>query len=113
MRESINRSRLHKWEAMCGVGCFIAGILAPLLGMFLLAIEWLVGVVVHPSIHVAGTALLIAGIPLIVFAGFCLDWAEAGKKAASHDRARSQRGAASLLQIAAIMTLLTTLLIQP
>ena len=80
MRVQINRKRWQRSEAVCGVCCFIAGIVAPVLGMFLLTLEWLAGVTVHPGLHAIGTTLLIVGIPLIVFAGFCLDWAEAKPK---------------------------------
>lgn len=79
MRKPINRKSLHTWEAMVGFGCFVGGILAPLLGMLLLAVEWAGATTAH-WFHVSGTGLLIMGIPLILFAGFCLDWAEAGQK---------------------------------
>jgi len=30
----------------------------------------------HPWLHGLGTALLIIAIPLLIFSGYCLDWAE-------------------------------------
>lgn len=84
---------------MCGVGSFIAGILAPVLGMLLLGLEWLTGRVVHPWLHTTCTTLLIVGIPLILFAGFCLDWAEAGQKRDARESARPQRDRATLSEV--------------
>lgn len=106
MRDPRNQRRLHKWEAVGGVCSFIAGILGPLLGLFLLGFEWMVGIAIHPWFHVTATTLLIAGIPLILFAGFCLDWAEAEQKGAADERAPSQRGADKVIQLAAIVATL-------
>jgi hypothetical protein len=106
MRRIINQKRLRTWEARGGIGCFLAGLLAPLLGALLTVIEWIVGAAGHPWIHVTSTALFIVAIPLILFAGFCLDWAEQGQKNEAHDRDRAQRGAAALAQIAVIATIL-------
>jgi hypothetical protein len=104
MRKVINRKRLHTWEAMTGVSCFLAGLLAPLLGILFSVIEWIVGAAVHPWIHVAGTALFIVAIPLILFAGFCLDWAAQGQKRRDSDEARG--GAAALGQVTIVATIL-------
>jgi len=101
MRE-LNRKRVQKWEALAGVCCFVAGILAPLLGMFLLISEWLAGVTLHSWLHVVGTTLLIIGIPLILFAGFCLDWAEAKPKQRSPDRKRSNPNVVSVVHLLTI-----------
>ncbi|HKO60156.1 MAG TPA: hypothetical protein VJV03_03265 [Pyrinomonadaceae bacterium] len=90
MRE-LNRKRVQKWEALAGVCCFVAGILAPLFGMVLLISEWLAGVTLISWLHGVGTALLIAGIPLVLFAGFCLDWAEAKPKPRNSDREGNNR----------------------
>jgi hypothetical protein len=76
MRKVINQNRLRQWEAAGGVFCFLAGIVAALLGSLLTAGAWIVGAQIHPWVHAAGTALLIVTIPLILFAGFCLDWSE-------------------------------------
>jgi hypothetical protein len=83
MRKVINEKRLRKWETTAGICCFIAGLVAPVLGGLLAVIEWIVGRAAHPWLHVAGTALFVVGIPLILFAGFCLDWAERGPKMSS------------------------------
>jgi hypothetical protein len=104
MRDQLHRKRRQRWEAVAGVCCFIAGIVAPLLGMFLLTVEWLAGVTIHPLLHVIGTTLLIIGIPLILFAGFCLDWAEAKPNGPPSSR-RSNRGATKLIHVVTIASL--------
>ena len=106
MRE-INRKRWQRSEAVCGVCCFIAGIVAPLLGMFLLTLEWLAGVTVHPWFHAIGTTLLIVGIPLIVFAGFCLDWAEAKPKERRPSN-RNNQGVTRLIHVLTIAAMFST-----
>ena len=57
------------------------------MGSLFTAYAWIVGAEIHPWIHTAGTALLIVTIPLILFAGFCLDWSERRpNKACDNDR---------------------------
>lgn len=113
MRKVINQNRARKWEAAVGICCFIGGILAAVLGSLLTASGWIIGAEVHPWIHAAGTALLIVTIPLILFAGFCLDWAERGKKKPLHDPERSQRGTVALAQIAISAIILGVALLAP
>jgi len=100
MRRVINQKRLRQWEAAGGAFCFLAGIGSALVGSLLTAGVWVVGGAIHPWLHAAGTVLLIAAIPLILFAGYCLDWAERGQEKTIHDP--HQRGAAPLTQIAII-----------
>ena len=50
--------------------------LTALIGSVLTSITWFVGGALHPWLRGSGTALLIATIPLLIFAGYCLDWAE-------------------------------------
>jgi hypothetical protein len=69
-------SRVWSWEATCAACCFGGGIIAALIGSVLTAITWFVGAPIHPWLHGAGTALLIATIPLLIFSGYCLDWSE-------------------------------------
>lgn len=76
----MNRQRTKNagwsWEATSAVCCFIGGIGAALLGSILTASTWILGAEAHPWIHGAGTVLLILTIPLLILAGYCMDWAE-------------------------------------
>ncbi len=63
-------------EATGAVLCFGGGILAGLVGSLLTASTWILGAEQHPWVHGLGTALLIATIPLLISAGYCLDWIE-------------------------------------
>jgi uncharacterized membrane protein YjgN (DUF898 family) len=83
------------------------------LGCLLTVISWIVVAAVHPWIHVAATALFIVAIPLILFAGFCFDWAERGIEGLADDPKQAQRGAAALAQIAIIATTLGIALLTP
>jgi hypothetical protein len=62
------------WEAAGAVCCFTGGIGAALLGSVLTAASWILGAQLHPWLHGLGTVLLIVTIPLLIFAGYCLDW---------------------------------------
>jgi hypothetical protein len=64
------------WEAAGAICSFTGGIGAALLGSIFTAITWILGAQLHPWLHGVGTALLIATIPLLIFSGYCLDWAE-------------------------------------
>lgn len=111
MRKVINQDRVRAWEAVGGICSFGAGLLAALLGSLLTASGWILEAELHPWIHAAGTVLLIVAIPLILFAGFCLDWAEQGQK--RHHRDEAQRGTAALAQIATVATILGVALLAP
>ena len=118
MRNVIDEKRVRKWEATAGACCFIGGILAALMGSLLTAGEWIVGAPLHRWIHIAGTTLFIITIPLILFAGFCLDWAEREpKKSLPRDpqeaHRQAQRGAAALAQIALIAVIAGAALLTP
>jgi hypothetical protein len=86
MRKVINPQRVRTWEVAGGISCFVAGILAPVLGSLLTALGWIVGAEFRPWLHAAGTVLFIVAIPLILLAGFCLDWAERGHEKPLNDR---------------------------
>lgn len=113
MRKVINQKRLRTWEKRGGICCFLAGLLAPLLGCLLAMIEWVVGAPAHPWLHVVSTALFVVAVPLILFAGFCLDWADQGQKKPLPDPKQAQRGAAALAQIAIVATILGLALFAP
>ncbi len=111
MRKVTNQERFARWGAAGGACCFLGGILAALSGSLLTACAWILGIQIHPWVHAAGTVLLIAAIPLILFAGYCLDWAERRREKAVHDP--HQRGAAVLAQIAIIATVIGVALLAP
>ena len=62
------------WEATGAVCSFGGGIVAALIGSVLTASTWILGPEAHPWVRGLGTALLILTIPLLIFAGYCMDW---------------------------------------
>lgn len=64
--------------------CFFGGILSALLGSVLTASTWIVGAELHPLLRGLGTALLVFTIPLLILAGYCLDWME--QKVKTHSK---------------------------
>lgn len=101
MRQLNNPRPLQRFETLFGFACLFVGILAPLVGTLLLAVEWVVGKVDHPWLHFTSTTLFVVGIPLILFAGFCLDWAEHRQTAVAHDHIRIRNSSNRLIQTAA------------
>ena len=63
-------------EATGAALCFGGGVLAGLVGGLLTASTWILGAEQHPWVRGMGTALLVATIPLLISAGYCLDWME-------------------------------------
>jgi len=76
MNRQRTKNAVWSWEAAGAVFCFVSGIGAALLGSVLTASTWILGAEVHPWIRGLGTALLILTIPLLILAGYCMDWAE-------------------------------------
>lgn len=76
MKKETTKHAALSWEATGAFLCFSAGIGAAILGSLLTASTWFVGAALHPWLHGLGTALLIITIPLLIFSGYCLDWAE-------------------------------------
>jgi hypothetical protein len=64
------------WESVTAVLSFFGGILAGIFGSLLTASTWILGVDLHPGLRAGGTLLLVITIPLLIFAGYCLDWME-------------------------------------
>jgi len=64
------------WEATAAVCCFSGGIAAAIAGSVLTTVTWFVGGDLHPWLRGTGTGLLILTIPLLIMAGYCLDWLE-------------------------------------
>jgi hypothetical protein len=82
MQQGRRKDRPGRWEAFAAAVCFFGGILAALVGSLLTAATWALGADLHPGLRAVGTILLVITIPLLIFAGYCLDWME--RKVKSH-----------------------------
>lgn len=79
--------------------CFGGGLLAGLVGSLLTASTWILGTEQHAWVRGAGTALLVATIPLLIFAGYCLDWIEPDPtKTLDSDSREGERGSSPVFQ---------------
>jgi hypothetical protein len=76
MNNQRTKNTLKAWEAAGAVGCFAGGIGAALIGSVLTALNWILGAQLHPWLRGTGTGLLILTIPLLILAGYFMDWAE-------------------------------------
>jgi hypothetical protein len=76
MRKRFERRRVQAWQTVGGACSFVVGILAALIGSLIAVSGWVIGADQHPGLRATGTILLVLAILLIIFAGFCLDWAE-------------------------------------
>ena len=70
------KPRRTTWETAGALLSFWAGILAGIVGTLLSASAWILGADQHPWVRGFGTALLVITIPLLIFAGYCMDWLE-------------------------------------
>jgi hypothetical protein len=86
MKNQRKKQPTVSWEAVSAVCCFGGGIGAALVGSVLTAVSWLLAAPPHPWLRSVGTALLIATIPLLILAGYCMDWAERDR-----DRSATQK----------------------
>lgn len=90
--------------------CFGGGILAGLVGSLLTATTWILGAEQHPWVRGLGTALLIATIPLLIFAGYCLDWMERNAKNSGSVQSRHEEsGNNGTLNVVAAVVFFTLL----
>ncbi len=64
------------WEAVAAALSLFGGIMAALVGSLITASTWILGIELHPWLRAMGTTLLVLTIPLLIFAGYCLDWME-------------------------------------
>lgn len=76
MKQGRKKRGPGSWEAIAADLSFVGGILAALLGSLLTASTWILGGELHPRLRAVGTTLLVLTIPLLIFAGYCLDWME-------------------------------------
>jgi hypothetical protein len=88
MKKETTKHAVWSWEATGALFCFAGGIGAAVLGSLLTASTWILGAAQHPWLHGLGTALLIVTIPLLIFSGYCLDWAERDQKKSATQKSR-------------------------
>ncbi len=79
MPEEISKLKLWPWQGIGAVFCFGGGILLAIVGSVLTALTWVLGVEIHPWLRGLGTLFLFITIPLLISAGYCLDWLEDAK----------------------------------
>jgi hypothetical protein len=89
MKKENNKHAVWSWEATGALFCFAGGIGAAVLGSLLTASTWILGAPLHPWLHGLGTALLIVTIPLLIFSGYCLDWAERDQNETATQKSRN------------------------
>lgn len=113
MKGRVKRS-LVTLEATGAVLCFGGGILAGLVGSLLTASTWILGTEQHPWVRGLGTALLIATIPLLIFAGYCLDWIEnEPKKPLDSTSHKGERGSSPVFQTLAAAIFFSVVVVAP
>lgn len=101
-------------EAAGATLCFIGGILAGLIGGILTGTSWILGAAQHPWVQWFGTALLITTIPLLILAGYCLDWMERDwKKPFPPSQNKGERGSSPLYEILAAAIILIVVILVP
>jgi hypothetical protein len=89
MKKERTKNAVWSWEAISAFCCFTGGIGAALLGSVLTAASWILGAHLHAWLHGLGTAFLIVTIPLLIFSGYCLDWAERNQNNSATQKSRS------------------------
>jgi hypothetical protein len=80
MRLVIDERRKQNVATTCGALFFLIGIGAAICGCLLVIALWILGAEIHPWLKATSTALLVAVIPLVLGAGYCLDWSERRKQ---------------------------------
>lgn len=102
------------WEATSAFCCFAGGIAAGIVGSVLTALTWMIGGEVHPWVRGVGTGFLILTIPLLVFAGYCMDWMERKSKTPGKRSSRNpEQGIASVAQVVASACFMAGILLAP
>ena len=82
MAQEIKKFTAWSWEATGALFCFVAGIASGIIGSGLTALAWIVHGELNHWVHAIGTAFLVVTIPLLILAGYCLDWMEGKTKGA-------------------------------
>jgi hypothetical protein len=89
MNAQRTKNAVWSWEATTAVCCFAGGIGAAFFGSVLTASTWILGAAAHPWLRGFGTAFLILTIPLLIFAGYCMDWMERDRNRLKARRSRT------------------------
>lgn len=84
------------WEAVAAFVCLAGGLFAALLGSVLTAITWIAGADAHPWVRGVGTTFLVITIPLLILAGYCLDWAERRPRPRARSQEHNDKGVISI-----------------
>jgi len=114
MNRQRTKNAVWSWEATGAVCCFAGGISSALLGSVLTASTWVLGAEAHPWVRGLGTALLILTIPLLILAGYCMDWAEREpKKSRLPTSENDERGSVPVYQTLVFAIFLTVVLMAP
>ena len=114
MNTQRTKNAAWSWEVTGAVCCFVGGISAALLGSMLTASTWILGAEAHPLVRGLGTALLILTIPLLILAGYCMDWAEREpKKSHLPTSENGERGSIHVFQALVVALILTAVLMAP
>lgn len=108
MSKGRNKHIVWTWEAAGGVFGLVAGLLSAVLGGAVTASTWVLGAEPHPWLSRCGTALMVSTIPLLLFAGYCLDRMERGpeKTAAGKPLEKSDRDLPHLAAVVLLFSLL-------
>jgi hypothetical protein len=93
MNEQRTKFTPWTWEATGAACSFSGGIIAALIGSVLTVSTWILGAAAHPWLRGLGTAFLILTIPLLILAGYCMDWMERdrNKSGVGESHSREQR----------------------
>jgi hypothetical protein len=105
---------IWSWEVIGAVCCFAGGMSAALSGSVLTASTWILGAEAHPWVRGLGTGLLILTIPLLILAGYCMDWAEQEpKKSRLPGSENGERGSVAAYQALIVAVFLTVVFMAP
>ena len=76
MARELDKLTPWSWQGAGAICCLVGGLLLAFLGSVLTALTWVLGVGLHPWLRGIGTFFLFVTIPLLILAGYCLDWLE-------------------------------------
>jgi hypothetical protein len=84
-----NKRKVWSWQATGAVLTFAGGLAAAVIGCGLTASSWVWAANAHPWLRELGTVLLILTIPLLILAGYCMDWEDRNRHKTRRQTARA------------------------